>query len=120
MAIEKVSIMAKYQATEELARDISQRIVDFCQPERIILFGSLARGSVHPEADIDLLVVWDSRPPMDVKERYAAIRNAIGSAPVAIDLIPYTSGEFDAAMRNPLSFTAQVAREGRVLYERLH
>ena len=37
--------------------DIVGRIVAVAQPERIILFGSAARGDMGPHSDVDLLVI---------------------------------------------------------------
>ncbi len=37
--------------------DIIRRIVQTVKPERIILFGSAARGEAGPHSDIDLLVI---------------------------------------------------------------
>ncbi len=37
--------------------EIVRRIVEVAAPERIILFGSAARGTMGPHSDIDLLVV---------------------------------------------------------------
>ncbi len=37
--------------------DIVRRIVEVDQPERIILFGSAARGEMGPDSDLDLLVI---------------------------------------------------------------
>ncbi len=62
---------------------IVESIVDAVAPEKIILFGSAARGDMHPHSDLDLLVVKDNchqrktaariyrnlprpRPPVDV------------------------------------------------------
>ena len=37
--------------------EIVRRIVEVAQPERIVLFGSAARGTPGPDSDVDLLVV---------------------------------------------------------------
>jgi predicted nucleotidyltransferase len=37
--------------------EIIRRIVEVAAPERIILFGSAARGEMGPHSDLDLLVV---------------------------------------------------------------
>jgi predicted nucleotidyltransferase len=41
----------------DLLQEIVRRIVEVAQPERIILFGSAARGEVGPHSDVDLLIV---------------------------------------------------------------
>jgi predicted nucleotidyltransferase len=37
--------------------DIIRRIVEVAQPEKIILFGSAARGEMGPNSDVDLLII---------------------------------------------------------------
>ena len=41
----------------EVLDEIVRRIVAAVAPERIILFGSAARGSMGPDSDLDLLVI---------------------------------------------------------------
>ena len=40
-----------------ILKDIVARIVRAAQPEKIILFGSAARGEMGPDSDYDLLVI---------------------------------------------------------------
>lgn len=46
-------------------QEIVRRVVAVAQPEKIILFGSAARGEMGPHSDVDLLVIkggeydWD-------------------------------------------------------------
>ncbi len=37
--------------------DVIRRVVEAAQPDRIILFGSAARGEMRPNSDLDLLVI---------------------------------------------------------------
>ena len=43
--------------SEETLQEIVRRIVETAQPERIILFGSAARGEMGSHSDVDLLVI---------------------------------------------------------------
>src|SRR3990172_2750312 len=45
---------------------IIQRIVEVAKPEKIILFGSAARGSMGPNSDVDLLVVKSGANRLDL------------------------------------------------------
>lgn len=47
------------EVTEALLADITQRIVETCHPEKVILFGSYAYGTPHENSDIDLFVIMD-------------------------------------------------------------
>jgi uncharacterized protein len=37
--------------------EVVRRIVEVAHPDRIVLFGSAARGQMGPDSDLDLLVV---------------------------------------------------------------
>ena len=45
--------------TQETLDEIIRRVVEVAAPERIILFGSAARGEIGPHSDVDLLIVKD-------------------------------------------------------------
>jgi uncharacterized protein len=84
-------------------------------PEKIILFGSQARGEAGPDSDVDLLVVMaaDGCGPDKVDE----IREAVDDIVVPKDII-VTSPE-DFAWRKEIVGTIEwpAAHEGKVLYE---
>lgn len=42
---------------DEVIRNIVDRVVEAAQPDRIIMFGSAARGELQRNSDIDLLVI---------------------------------------------------------------
>ena len=47
----------KKAVSEEVLREIVRRVVEIAKPEKIILFGSAARGEMGRNSDVDLLVV---------------------------------------------------------------
>lgn len=112
--------MFQWQATEDTAKRITRTIVAFCHPERVVLFGSLARGEIHAYSDLDLLVIWDADPAMDVRQRRIALRKAIGPTTIPLDILTMTPAECEKAVSDCRSFTSRILREGRVLYDRLH
>jgi predicted nucleotidyltransferase len=67
---------------------IKRRIVRGFKPERIILFGSQARGDANEFSDIDLIVVLREAPkPRDIA---AAIRAALRGIPMGTDVLVTT------------------------------
>lgn len=101
---------------EDLLRDVVQRILSVTQPERIILFGSYARGDATEESDIDILIVQHSDLPR--YKRATPIRLALRGLFPSKDIVVYTPEEVEEWKSASTSFIASVLREGRVLYER--
>jgi predicted nucleotidyltransferase len=87
---------------------VAQRLEAFPEVERVVLFGSRARGDARPRADIDLAVAC---PTADAR-RWSDIVEAAEEAPtlLQIDLVRIETA--------PADLLAQIQREGRVLYER--
>ena len=99
-----------------MLNEIVRRVVEVADPDRIILFGSRARGDARPDSDYDVLVVADSELPQYA--RTVPIYAALGSVWDPVDVIWWTPAEIDE-WRNVRSFiTTRAMREGRVLYER--
>jgi HEPN domain-containing protein/predicted nucleotidyltransferase len=92
-----------------------KRIVRRFRPERIILFGSQARGDAGPDSDVDLLVIRaaDGSGPDQANE----IREALEDIRVPKDIIVTSSEDF--AWRKEIVGTIEwpAAHEGKVLYE---
>jgi predicted nucleotidyltransferase len=101
---------------EELLQTITNRIANELHPQKIILFGSWARGERGPHSDIDLLIVQESTLPRP--QRYAEVRRLFWGMGIPMDILVYTPEEFARYQSVPGSFTHTVAHEGRVLYAR--
>ncbi len=101
-----------------LVKELVRRIVRSAHPERIILFGSRARGDHRPDSDIDLLVVQDSMLPRHKRSLplYAALSEL--SVPVDMELVVYTPDEVREWSAAQAAFVTTALREGRVLYEK--
>jgi predicted nucleotidyltransferase len=92
------------------------RIRDGYEPEKIILFGSLARGDTHEWSDIDLIVVkdTDARYGERVKSLTAMIQDRL----VGADILIYSLEEYERARDKNSAFLRETERDGVVLYER--
>ena len=102
--------------TEQLLTERVTRIRTVSRPERIILFGSRARGTERPESDYDLLVIQPSREPR--YRRASRFYTALADLPVETEVLVYTPSEVREWSMVPEAFVTTAVREGRVLYER--
>lgn len=95
---------------------VAHRIAEEVRAERVILFGSHARGAADEQSDVDLLVVVESDEPPFKRSR--PIYKLFRPHPFAMDVIVYTPEELEEQAKTPLSFAATVLREGKVVYDR--
>ena len=101
---------------QTMLAEMVRRIVAQFAPEKIILFGSCARGTVGPDSDADLLVVM---PVPGSKRRQAAkIDLALAGIGMAKDIIVVTPEEVERYRDTVGTIIRPALREGKVLYER--
>ena len=103
--------------TQSKIRRLSQRIAREFRPERVILFGSRARGRSRGDSDVDLLVVMRYRGHS--ARMAAAILNKL-EPEFSVDLIVRTPSELRKRLAQQDQFLAQIVRNGKVLYEAAH
>ena len=94
--------------------DIVQRVVEVAQPERVILFGSAARGDVGPHSDVDLLVVKDGANRRNLSAR---IRRNLYGVRVAVDVIVATPDDLERFKDSHGLVIKTALQEGTVVYE---
>jgi predicted nucleotidyltransferase len=101
--------------TSQEVGDIVSRIVERVRPERIIVFGSYAKGVATARSDLDLLVVADTDLPM--ARRAEAVEPITSRYLTPVDVHIYTDEEVREYGTEPGSFLASVLATGIVLYE---
>ncbi|MEK6813707.1 MAG: nucleotidyltransferase domain-containing protein [Nitrospirota bacterium] len=94
----------------------TRRLVDGFDPQRIVLFGSQARGTADERSDVDLLVVC----PVRGKRRAltVAMDRSLRGLGFARDIIVLTPEEFERDRNIPGTVARPAWREGRILYAR--
>lgn len=98
------------KAIDEVVRQIAEKF----QPQKIILFGSYARGNPRPESDVDLLVVMDT--PLKESQQSLEIRRLLGVM-FGLDLIVYTPKRLKERVEMGDWFLRDIMEEGKIVYE---
>src|SRR5207244_736091 len=94
--------------------EVVRRVVEVAHPERIILFGSAARGQAGPDSDLDLLVIKSgiTRPRWLAGE----IHVRMFGLPVSMDIVVVTPEDIERFRDKVGSIVRPALREGREIY----
>ncbi len=96
--------------------EISERLIDRYDPDRIILFGSRATDRYDKNSDIDLLVVKDTdQTPLG---RQIEVQSLLSDRAVPIDIVVYTPEEMRYLYSVGSPFVEEIVEKGRLLYMR--
>ena len=82
--------------------------------ERVILFGSYARGNAKEDSDVDIMVIAESNLPRFKRSR--ELYKMFNPYPFSMDLLVYTPKEIEMGKQSSLTFVSQVLKEGETLY----
>ncbi len=91
---------------EALALQIVERVRAAARPERIILFGSRARGDAEPRSDIDLAIAAATM----TRAEWLSVLEALETVDT---LLPIQAVRLEEA---PAGLLARIDREGVLLY----
>jgi predicted nucleotidyltransferase len=103
---------------DETIRQVRDRIMEACDPQSILLFGSAVRGETRPGSDIDLLVVVDLPEGMTRHDQASKLYGLFRDLLLPIDIIVRSPEQFEHEKRllGMISHTAD--KEGVRIYER--
>lgn len=83
-------------------------------PEKIILFGSSARGEIDEYSDLDLVVIKKTHKRF--VKRLVEVANLIDSDVGKVDVFVYTPKEFEEMRKRENPFIEKVIKEGKIVY----
>ena len=99
---------------QRILNDIITRIVDVAQPEKIVLFGSAARGGAGRHSDVDLLVIKDGGDPLDLMAQIYGRLHGVGAA---VDAIVVSPEDVERFKDSHALVIKPALRHGTVVYE---
>jgi len=105
--------------TEQQIQEVQRIVVAEVNPERVYLFGSLARGQHHKDSDMDLLVVVPEE--LNDELRIQVMMNLRKSTYIPQlmfpkDFLVYSKKEFEELKSDKYSFLFHVLKDARPLY----
>jgi predicted nucleotidyltransferase len=104
----------KKTLSDEKFQEIIRRIVKVAQPDRIILFGSAARGEMGHSSDVDLLVI--KRGQFHHSRLTAEIYMNLHGVGQAVDVILATPEQVEQYRNTHCLVIAPALREGKEVY----
>ena len=99
---------------KKILADIIRRVVEAAQPDKIILFGSAARGEMGPNSDIDLLVIKAGK--FNHWRLTTAIYRHLRGKGAPVDVVVVTPEEVELYGGSPYLVIHPALSEGRVVY----
>lgn len=102
--------------TDHLLEEAVARILAVGSPQKIVLFGSRARGEARPDSDLDLLIIEESDLPR--YRRSARYRRALLGLFPSKDVVVWTPREIAEWQGVANAFITSILAEGKTLYPR--
>ncbi|MCY3843086.1 MAG: nucleotidyltransferase domain-containing protein [Acidobacteria bacterium] len=99
---------------ETMLAEVTAAIVAAVQPQKIVLFGSAARGTMNRNSDIDLLVIKDG---VRYRRTAARIHMQLPARARQIDIVVASTIDVARHRHKPYYVFEPALREGRVLYD---
>lgn len=106
-----------YDRTPAVPDDLLRPVVTYYRPQKVILFGSHARGDAGQDSDYDLFVVVDDDTPPE-RLSWQAKYEARKTYHHAVDIVACRASVFERKRGVVGSLSHIADREGVVVYER--
>jgi predicted nucleotidyltransferase len=90
-------------------------LIEAAKPNRIIMFGSQARGEASEDSDFDVMVVEEAVP--DRVGEMVRLNRLVRSLAIPVDLLVVSAEKFNYWCDTPGNVYFEAATEGEVLYE---
>jgi len=100
-------------SSPEIAAAVDALVHD-ARPERILIFGSHARGDAREDSDLDLLVIESEVP--DRAAEMVRLRRLLRPLRIPVDLLVFSQADVERWGDQPGSALYWALREGKVVY----
>ncbi len=108
--------MSDKSTIQKIIGHMVKRIVGHFKPDKIVLFGSYARGQEGPDSDVDLLIIMPVQGSK--RKKSVEIYKLLAGMGLPKDIIVVTPDEVEKYRDTPGTVIQPALSEGKVLYER--
>ncbi|MFQ5675586.1 MAG: nucleotidyltransferase domain-containing protein [bacterium] len=115
MAVKVETIDKRDRIPYEAILDVVEQIKTKFKPDKIILFGSYARGDYRPESDVDLLIVMPLNGKSTLRQAIEILQSI--EYHFGLDLIVRSPQELKRRIELGDFFLQEAIEQGVVLYE---
>ena len=113
MGDSKEKLMSDADLKKEID-SITLQLVNKYRAQKVVLFGSAARGQFGPDSDLDFLIVKQD-VPQNRRERMRQVRRLVETR-LPADYLVYRKEELENRLKLGDPFLKRVFAEGQVLY----
>jgi len=102
--------------TLSIVKDYLQNLEGKINVKKVILFGSAARGKMHRDSDIDLIIISPDFNKMEFLERLillSKLREGMKKS-VPMDIFGYTPEEFEKLSKESI-ILSEAKKEGKII-----
>jgi predicted nucleotidyltransferase len=100
----------------KIAAEVTRRILETVQPQRVLLFGSSVRGEFNTDSDLDVLVIVQG--PVHRRQLAQKIDHNLHGVGLPVDIVVATEEDIVQYGDKFGTILRPALREGQVLYAR--
>jgi uncharacterized protein len=117
MMLEKVMTLSFLPGSQfqNTLQDVTRRIVETVRPQRIVLFGSAARGTMTRDSDLDVLVIM--RGPVHRRHLAQNIQRNLHGVALPVDVVVVTEEDVRNSLNGGFSIIRPALEDGEVIYD---
>lgn len=96
--------------------NVVRQIVARLRPQKVIIFGSYAKGTATINSDLDIFVIKDTELPM--ARRADNLMPMLSQALIPVDVHIYTPEEVEEYTKEQFSFISSILKTGKTVFEK--
>lgn len=101
--------------TDKEINQLIDRIAARIQPQKILVFGSYAKGTATNKSDLDIFIIKETELPK--ANRSDDLKTILSNFLIPVDVHIYTPEEVEEYGRENFSFVNSVLKSGKTVYE---